>query len=89
MTEELLHWRIAQVAARQPAAPAVSAGTESCDYQALWQRSGEMAARLRALGNRPSAVVMVCADKRVDVVVAAVAAWRNGAASQRLPQCGL
>jgi amino acid adenylation domain-containing protein len=80
MTEELLHRRVAQVAADRPTAPAVSDGAERCDYQTLWRRAGDMAAQLRALGNGPGGVVVVCADKCVDVVAAALAAWRNGAA---------
>ena len=80
MTGELLHQRIARVAATRPTAPAVSIGAENCDYQTLWQRAGEMAGQLRALGNGPGGVVAVCADKCADVVVAALAGWRNGAA---------
>jgi amino acid adenylation domain-containing protein len=80
VTEELLHRRVARVAADRPKAPAVSDGAERCDYQTLWRRAGDMAAQLRALGNGPDGVVLVCADKCVDVVVAALAAWRNGAA---------
>ena len=80
MTDEPLHLRIAKVAGDRPAAPAVSDRAECCDYQTLWRRAGEMAAQLRTLGNGPGGVAVVCADKCVDVVVAALAAWRNGAA---------
>ncbi|NEA00257.1 amino acid adenylation domain-containing protein, partial [Streptomyces sp. SID10116] len=70
---------LAGVVSRWPDREAVSDGVESLTYRELDRRSGALAEQLRAAGARRGALVGVCADRGVGLIVALIATLRTGA----------
>ncbi|MFH8470763.1 amino acid adenylation domain-containing protein [Streptomyces sp. NPDC017991] len=71
---------VAEQARRRPGATAVTAGEETLTYARLLSRADEVAARLTARGIGPGAVVGVCLERGVTLVVALLGILRAGAA---------
>ncbi len=71
---------LAQWAARTPDAPAVRDGDRVLTYAELHGRAERLALDLRAAGAGPERVVAIALDRSVDLVVAALAVLRSGAA---------
>ncbi|MGW2465108.1 amino acid adenylation domain-containing protein [Streptomyces sp. NPDC001761] len=67
-------------AARTPDAPALRCGTERLTYRELHGRADRLAAALRAAGAGPERLVGLALDRSADLVVAAVAVLKAGAA---------
>ncbi|MCW6009376.1 amino acid adenylation domain-containing protein, partial [Micromonospora sp. CPCC 205371] len=67
-------------AAQCPDAVAVVCAGRSLTYQALIERSGELAGQLRAAGVGPEVVVGLRLERGIDLVVAMLAVWRAGGA---------
>ncbi|MEU6664498.1 amino acid adenylation domain-containing protein [Streptomyces sp. NPDC046727] len=67
-------------AARTPDAPALTCGTERLTYRELHDRADRLAADLRAAGAGPERVVGLALDRSADLVVAALAVLKSGAA---------
>ncbi|MDQ6891927.1 MAG: amino acid adenylation domain-containing protein [Acidobacteriota bacterium] len=63
-----------------PDRTAIEAGERSLSYRELDDASNRVAARLRSLGARPDAFVVVCVDRTVDFAVAVLGVIRSGAA---------
>lgn len=63
-----------------PAATAVSDARTTLDYQALWQRAGQIAAALRAAGVDGQVRVGLLLDRHVDLLAGILGIWRAGAA---------
>ncbi|MFG2825799.1 amino acid adenylation domain-containing protein, partial [Kitasatospora sp. NPDC048365] len=72
--------RIAAQAAATPDAVAVVAGGEQVTYGRLIARADAVAARLRAAGVAPGAVVGVVLDRGADLLAGFLGTWRAGAA---------
>lgn len=75
-----VHHLIAAQAASNPDATAVTCGREHISYRELEDRSGRLADRLRSIGIQPEAVVGICLDRSIDMVVALIAVHNAGAA---------
>ncbi|MFF2078108.1 amino acid adenylation domain-containing protein [Kitasatospora sp. NPDC058162] len=71
---------LAEQAARTPDAPALRCAGQRLSYRELHQRAEELAVRLSAAGAGPERVVAIALDRSVDLVVAALAVLRTGAA---------
>ena len=71
---------IAQQAAVQPNALALSAGTRQATYAQLESDAAQWAHHLRALGVGPESLVGLCLERSPDFVVAALAIMQCGAA---------
>ncbi|MFF8725425.1 amino acid adenylation domain-containing protein [Streptomyces sp. NPDC015171] len=69
-----------QWAVRTPDAPALGCGTERLTYRELHERADRLAAELRAAGAGPERLVGLALDRSVDLVVAALAVLKSGAA---------
>jgi amino acid adenylation domain-containing protein len=67
-------------AALRPDAPALVSGDRTLSYQDLDARSGDLAAKLRALGVGPEVVVAICLPRSLSNVVAALAVLKAGGA---------
>ena len=67
-------------AEREPSRAAVRSASETLTFAELDARTAKLAAGLRALGVRRGSRVGVCLPASVDAVVAAVGAWKAGAA---------
>ncbi|TDD29944.1 amino acid adenylation domain-containing protein [Actinomadura sp. KC06] len=67
-------------AARTPGATAVEAGDQRLTYAELDERSAALAARLRARGAGPEAVVALALPRTPDLVVALLGVLKSGAA---------
>ncbi|MFI6639118.1 amino acid adenylation domain-containing protein [Streptomyces sp. NPDC050504] len=78
--ERPLHERVADWAARTPAAQAVTDGAERLDYAALDARARSVAARLHAAGVRPGQLVGVALPRGADLVATLLGVLRAGAA---------
>lgn len=78
--EVLLHELVGATAARHPDAVAVIAGEEALTYRALWQRSAQLAAQLRARGVGPGSLVGLCTDRSAALLVGILGVVRSGAA---------
>ncbi|MFB9905656.1 amino acid adenylation domain-containing protein [Allokutzneria oryzae] len=62
-----------------PAATAVACAAETLSYEDLDQRANRLANLLRARGAGPGALVAVCADRGVDLVVGLLGVLKSGA----------
>ncbi|MFE9680916.1 amino acid adenylation domain-containing protein [Streptomyces sp. NPDC006285] len=71
---------VAEQARRRPGATALTAGAQTLTYGRLLSRADEVAARLTARGIGPGAVVGVCLERGVSLVVALLGILRAGAA---------
>ena len=71
---------ILEQARLRPAALALSRGEERLTYGEMWDRAGELAARLRALGVGPDTLVGLHADRSPAMVTGALAVWLAGGA---------
>ena len=72
--------QFAAQAARAPEATALVAGEERLSYGELNRRANRLAHRLRALGVGPNAVVGLCLDRSLDLVVGILAVGKAGGA---------
>jgi non-ribosomal peptide synthetase component F len=78
--EVCLHELVEAQVARTPDAIAVADETSRLSYRALDARAGQLAHRLRALGVGPEALVGVCLERSIELVVALLAALKAGGA---------
>jgi amino acid adenylation domain-containing protein len=74
------HELIALQAVRTPGAIALVDGTSQLTFAELDMRSGQLAARLTALGAQPEEVVGVCLERGIDMMIAFLAIWKAGGA---------
>ncbi len=74
----LLHEIIAARVATQPEAVAVVFGEASLTYRELDERAGRLARRLWGMGVGPEALVGVCAERSLEMVVALLAVLKAG-----------
>ncbi|MGQ4383093.1 amino acid adenylation domain-containing protein [Streptomyces sp. SAS_270] len=77
------HWLaplLAQWADRTPDAPAVTCGAQRLSHRELHARADRLARALRAAGAGPERVVALALDRSCDLVVAALAVLKSGAA---------
>ncbi len=79
-TSRCLHELIADQVRRTPDAPALVDAQQTLTYAELDERSDALARRLRAHGVGPDRLVGVLMERRVDYVVACLAALRAGGA---------
>jgi amino acid adenylation domain-containing protein len=75
-----VHQRVAAVAARQPRAVAVVAGSTELTYGELERRSNRLAWQLRRLGVGEDSVVGICLDRSAALLPALLAVHKAGAA---------
>ncbi|MBA3524697.1 MAG: AMP-binding protein, partial [Geodermatophilaceae bacterium] len=75
-----LHFHVLRTAARDPHRIAVTDGGTSLTYTELVAQAEELAARLRARGAGPGALVAVCVDRHPRMVTALLAVLLTGAA---------
>jgi amino acid adenylation domain-containing protein len=75
-----LHERFEEQARRTPDAVAVRHEDESLSYRELGERANRLAHRLRALGVAPDALVALCLERSLDLVVAVLATLKAGGA---------
>lgn len=89
MSEPSYAARIAQLAADQPDAPAVSIGAETVSFEQLHRWTNRLARHLSSLGATEGSFVTIAEPNSVEFVAAAVACWKLGAipqpVSSRLP----
>lgn len=71
---------VAEHAARTPQRIAVTCGEDRLSYGDLEQRANQLAALLRSRGAGPGTLVGICLERSVEMVVAALAVTRTGAA---------
>lgn len=71
---------IARQAALVPGAVAVQCGEDTVSYAQLDARANQLAHHLVEAGVSPGELVGLCVDRSVEMVVAALAIWRAGAA---------
>ncbi|WP_188309055.1 non-ribosomal peptide synthetase, partial [Streptomyces sp. CBMA123] len=71
---------LAAQAARTPDAPALRCAGQRLSYRELHERADELAGRLVAAGAGPERVVAIALDRSTDLVVAALAVLKSGAA---------
>lgn len=71
--------RLAWLAEHQPDAPALAQGNECLSYQQLWQHSQLVAAALQRDGISAGAVVALCLQRSVPLLVTVLALQRLGA----------
>jgi amino acid adenylation domain-containing protein/non-ribosomal peptide synthase protein (TIGR01720 family) len=79
-SERCLHELFEDRVREQPDATAVVCGGRRLTYRELDQRANQLAHHLRALGVRPGAVVGICVERSVDMVVGLVGIVKAGAA---------
>jgi amino acid adenylation domain-containing protein len=71
---------VAAAAEASPEAIALSFGGRQLTYAELDARASHLGAYLRSLGAGPEAPVAICLERSFDYVIAALAAWKAGAA---------
>jgi len=71
---------ISVAAAESPEAVALSFGGRKLTYEELEARASHLGAHLQSLGAGPEAPVAICLERSFDYVIAALAAWKAGAA---------
>ncbi len=78
--DQSIHSLFMAQAARHPAKVAVRCGVRSLTYAELDQASSALAARLQSLGAGPGALVGVCLERSVEMVVGVLGVLKSGAA---------
>ena len=71
---------VSACAAENPKAPAVTNGTETLSYSDLEAQSNALARHLASLGAGPESLVALVLDRSPEIAIAALAAWKAGAA---------
>jgi amino acid adenylation domain-containing protein len=71
---------VAEAAAASPDAVAMAFAGRQMTYAELDSRASHLGAYLRSLGAGPEAPVAICLERSFDYVIAALAAWKAGAA---------
>ncbi|MBI4782433.1 MAG: amino acid adenylation domain-containing protein [Oscillatoriophycideae cyanobacterium NC_groundwater_1537_Pr4_S-0.65um_50_18] len=79
-SDTCIHHLFESQAAQTPNAIAVVGADEQLTYQALDQRSNQLAHYLQQLGVRPDSLVGICVDRSVDTVVAVLGVLKAGGA---------
>ncbi|HVU25276.1 MAG TPA: amino acid adenylation domain-containing protein, partial [Opitutus sp.] len=75
-----LHELIAQQVARTPDAPALTCEGETLSYRQLDERTNQLAHWLRRAGVRADALVGVCAERSLELVIALLGILKSGGA---------
>ena len=75
-----VHESFERQATRTPDALAVVFGDETATYDALNRRANRLARHIRAQGIGPEAIVGICLERSIDLVVAVLAVLKAGAA---------
>ncbi len=75
-----VHELFERQAAATPERTAVELGAERVSYRELNERANQLAEHLRGMGVRPDGRVAICLERRVEMVVAILAALKAGAA---------
>jgi amino acid adenylation domain-containing protein len=75
-----VHRRVEAIAATAPQRPAVSDGASALDYGELNRRANRLARLLVARGVQPGCLVVLLLERSVELVVAALAVLKTGAA---------
>ncbi len=75
-----LHALVEEQAARLPDAPAVEFGGARLSYRELNRRANQLAHHLRARGVGPGALVGICVERSLEMVIAALATFKAGGA---------
>jgi amino acid adenylation domain-containing protein len=78
--ELCVHHLVERQARRRPERLALAAGAESLSYGELDRRAERLAGLLRRLGVRPDAIVGLCAERSLEMVVAMLATLKAGGA---------
>jgi amino acid adenylation domain-containing protein len=78
--DKCIHQMFEEQVARSPDAPALLFENESISYAELNRRSNQLAHYLASLGVKPDALVAVCAERSVEMVVALLAVVKAGGA---------
>ncbi|HEV7517050.1 MAG TPA: AMP-binding protein, partial [Thermoanaerobaculia bacterium] len=73
-------WRFSEQVAETPEAVAVESGEARLTYAGLDAASSRLAGHLRGLGVGREAVVGVCRERSLDLIVSLLAIWKAGAA---------
>jgi amino acid adenylation domain-containing protein len=74
-------------AAENPNAPAVTTGDESLSYAELDRESNALARHLKSLGAKNESLVALILERSPEFAIAALAAWKAGAAYLPLDPC--
>jgi natural product biosynthesis luciferase-like monooxygenase protein len=75
-----VHGLVQAQAARTPDATAVVFGDEQLTYRQLEERASELASRLATAGAREGALVAICLERSIGMLVAMLAVLKSGAA---------
>ncbi|HEX4966050.1 MAG TPA: condensation domain-containing protein, partial [Thermoanaerobaculia bacterium] len=75
-----IHELVAEQAAREPEAVALVCGSARVSYAELDRQASRLASRLRGIGVGPEALVGICAERSVELVVALLATLKAGGA---------
>jgi amino acid adenylation domain-containing protein len=75
-----LHELFSEQAARTPDAIAVAAGATLITYGELERRSNQLARELQSHGVRPRALVGICVERSIELVIALLGVLKSGAA---------
>jgi amino acid adenylation domain-containing protein len=74
------HEIVERQAITAPETVAILCGNDRLTYRELSLRSNRMACRLQAMGVSPGALVALCVERSVEMIVALLAIWKAGAA---------
>ena len=77
---ECVHQKFEEVVSRYPDRTAISFQGQHVTYADLNRRANQLAWRLRSMGVKPDALVAVCVERGVDMIVALVATLKAGGA---------